>query len=130
MGLPDEPRFESGDALYTARVTLPAPPCGTTVRTEDYTCVPERFLEDHGGLGPQRRGGSAAHTRGLAPYSEGRKMDGKKLKKRRLAKGFSRQRLARLSGVSAGEIAKAENGALELRSRQAARLSAALRGSS
>ena len=57
-------------------------------------------------------------------------MDGKKLKKRRLAKGFSRQRLARLSGVSAGEIAKAENGTLELRSPQAARLSAALRSNS
>ncbi len=57
-------------------------------------------------------------------------MDGKKLKKRRLAKGFSRQRLAQLSGVSAGEIAKAENGTLKLRSPQAARLSAALRSSS
>ena len=57
-------------------------------------------------------------------------MDGKKLKKRRLAKGFSRQRLAQLSGVSAGEIAKVENGTLKLRSPQAARLSAALRSSS
>ncbi len=58
MGLPDEPRFESGDALYTARVTLPAPPCGTTVRTEDYTYVPELFLEDQRGIGPQRRAGA------------------------------------------------------------------------
>ena len=57
-------------------------------------------------------------------------MDGKKLKKRRLAKGFSRQRLAQLSGVSAGEIAKAENRTLELRSPQAAGLSAALRNTS
>ena len=56
-------------------------------------------------------------------------MDGKMLKKRRLAKGFSRQQLAQLSGVSAGEIAKAETGAHKLRSPQAAKLSAALRSS-
>ena len=53
-------------------------------------------------------------------------MDGRKLKKRRLEKGLGRQQLARLSGVSAGEIAKAETGALKLRSSQSARLSAAL----
>ena len=56
-------------------------------------------------------------------------MDGKELKKRRLEKGLGRQELARLSGISAGEIAKAETGALQLRSSQAARLSAALRSS-
>ena len=57
-------------------------------------------------------------------------MDGKQLRRRRLRKGWGRQQLARLSGVSAGEIAKAETGALKLRtSSQAARLSAALRSS-
>ena len=56
-------------------------------------------------------------------------MTGKQLKRRRLQKGLGRQQLARLSGVSAGEIAKAETGALQLRSSQAARLSAALRSS-
>jgi len=56
-------------------------------------------------------------------------MDGKQLRKRRLAKGLGRQQLAQLSGVSAGEIAKAETGAHKLRSPQAAKLSAALRSS-
>jgi transcriptional regulator with XRE-family HTH domain len=56
-------------------------------------------------------------------------MDGKQLRRRRLRKGWGRQQLARLSGVSAGEIAKAETGALKLRSSQAARLSTALRSS-
>jgi predicted transcriptional regulator len=46
-----------------------------------------------------------------------------------LRKGIGRQELARLSGVSAGEIAKAETGAIKLRSSQAARLSEALRSS-
>jgi len=87
MGLPDEPRFESGDALYTARVTLPAPPCGTAVRTEDYTCVPERFLEDQRGIGPSG-GAAAAHTRGLAPYSEGRKDGREKAEEAEVGEGF------------------------------------------
>ena len=46
-----------------------------------------------------------------------------------MRKGIGRQELARLSGVSAGEIAKAETGAIKLRSSQAARLSEALRSS-
>ncbi len=56
-------------------------------------------------------------------------MNGKQLRRRRLRKGLGRQELARLSGISAGEIAKAETGALQLRSSQAARLSAALNSS-
>jgi transcriptional regulator with XRE-family HTH domain len=56
-------------------------------------------------------------------------MDGKRLKKRRLEKGLGRQQLARLSGISAGEIAQAENGTLKLRSPQSARIWAALRSS-
>ncbi len=44
--LPDELRFELGDALYSAG-TLPAPPCGR-VWTEDYTYVPERFFSGSG----------------------------------------------------------------------------------
>ena len=44
--LPDELRFELGDALYSAG-TLPAPPWGR-VWTEDYTYVPERFFSGSG----------------------------------------------------------------------------------
>ena len=44
--LPDELRFELGDALYSAG-TLPAPPCGR-VWTEDYTYVPESFFSGSG----------------------------------------------------------------------------------
>jgi hypothetical protein len=114
--------------------TLPTPPCGTVWTEGQKITITSRraLLEDQRGTGPQRRGGAAPqHIRGASPLTlKGGKMDGKKLKKRRMAKGFSRQRLARLSGVSAGEIAKAENGTLELRSPQAARLSAALRSSS
>ncbi len=46
-----------------------------------------------------------------------------------MRKGLGRQELTRLSGISASEIAKAETGALQLRSSQAARLSAALNSS-
>jgi transcriptional regulator with XRE-family HTH domain len=60
------------------------------------------------------------------PLLKGEKMNGKQLRRRRLRKGLGRQELARLSGISAGEIAKAETGALKLRSSQSARLSAAL----
>ena len=136
--MPGEPRFESGDALHTARgyATDPAVRDGVDGGTEDYNYLPEGFVGGSKGYrtpAAGRRGGGAApqHIRGASPLTlKGGKMDGKKLKKRRMAKGFSRQRLARLSGVSAGEIAKAENGTLELRSPQAARLSAALRSSS
>ncbi len=56
-------------------------------------------------------------------------MDGKELRKRRLAKGLGQVQLARLSGVSAREIQKAERGTLKLRGSQAAKLAAALRRS-
>jgi predicted transcriptional regulator len=54
-------------------------------------------------------------------------MDGKELRKRRLAKGLGQVQLARLSGVPAPEIQKAERGTLKLRGSQAAKLEAALR---
>jgi hypothetical protein len=44
--LPDELRFELGDALYSAG-TLPAPPCGR-VWTEGYTYVLESFFSGSG----------------------------------------------------------------------------------
>ena len=54
-------------------------------------------------------------------------MDGKELKKRRREKGLGHVQLARLSGVPTREIQKAERGTLKLRSRQVAKLKAALR---
>lgn len=74
MGLPDEPRFESGDALYTARgyATDPAVRDGVDRGTEDYNYLSEGFVGGSKGYrtpAAGRRGGSAAHTRGLAPYS-------------------------------------------------------------
>jgi len=56
--LPDELRFELGDALYSP-CTLPAPPCGR-VWTKDYTYVPESFSADQGYRTPAGRG--------FAPY--------------------------------------------------------------
>src|SRR5215204_3702642 len=78
MGLADEPRFESGERplLHSARGYATGPAvrgrCGRRI-----TLTSRRAFWRIGGIGPQRRGGCAAHTGGLAPYSGGREEDGR-----------------------------------------------------